>query len=123
VEDPLVITLAVSGIGILMLFLTLVVLYVLIYLMTALIKDQPGPATPAEESQETDTGATATGAATREQQAKHLAAATAVTLARAELDLLPGSIESRGRAARVSGWRALHHQRRMDRSQRASTTR
>jgi len=41
-DNPVNISLVVSGIGMLMLFLALAFLYGLMYLMTALVKDRPG---------------------------------------------------------------------------------
>jgi Na+-transporting methylmalonyl-CoA/oxaloacetate decarboxylase gamma subunit len=118
-ENPLAISLAVSGIGILMLFVTLAVLYLLIYLMTALIKDRAEPGAWAEDNGLPDSAGSGAGAAARSKRAKHLAAAAAVALARAELDLAAGASQARGQATRASAWRALHHQRRLGRNHRA----
>ena len=103
-DDPIIIALVVSGIGMLMLFLALAFLYGLMVLMTritsiqALSKDRP----EAEE------------AGSRKQRA----AVIAVALARAEQErIVPPSVppsggEERGGGA-VSPWWALHHQRQL----------
>jgi len=97
-DNRLIVSLIVSGIGMLMLFLALVILYGLMSLMTALIKDR--------------TGAQAQGARIRVRQA----AVIAVALARAELDLGPIGAPSVEEAAGVSAWWALHHQRQLARN-------
>jgi Na+-transporting methylmalonyl-CoA/oxaloacetate decarboxylase gamma subunit len=90
-NDPIVIALVVSGIGMLTLFLALAFLYGLMYLMTALIQDRP---------QEQEAGSR-----------KWRAAAIAVALACAEQDLSPaGALETE---SATSAWRALHHQRQL----------
>jgi Na+-transporting methylmalonyl-CoA/oxaloacetate decarboxylase gamma subunit len=80
-DNPLTIALAVSGVGLLILFAALAFLYVLIYAMTALIKDRPD--TKQEEpvlTVETD-GRTARFA--------RRAAVIGVALARAKLESRP----------------------------------
>lgn len=106
-DDPIVISLVVSGIGMLMLFLALVFLYVLMYLMTwitniqALIKDRP--AAVADGQRDKGTG---------EQRAmRWRAAVIAVALARAEQEL--GAIGAPEAEGTSSPWRALHHQRQL----------
>jgi hypothetical protein len=94
-DNPLIVSLIVSGIGMLMLFLALAFLYGLMYLMTALIKER----TEAEEQE----------ARIRKRQA----AVIAVALARAELDLSPIGAPRAEEAAGVSAWWALHHQRQL----------
>jgi len=123
-DEPIIVALVVSGIGMLMLFLALAFLYGLMVLMTritsirALSKDQP----EAEEA-----GGRRQGAGGRRQEArdkrqearsrKQRAAVIAVALARAEQEIVPPSVpptggEERGGGA-VSPWRTLHHQRQL----------
>jgi len=97
VDNQLIVSLIVSGIGMLILFLALAVLYGLMHLMTALIKDRAG----AGEQ----------GGRVRVRQA----AVIAVALARAELDLGPIGASGVEEAAGVSAWWALHHQRQLAR--------
>ena len=107
-DNPFVISLVVSGVGMLMLFLALAFLYGLMYLMTALIKDR-------HETEEIESGERATGSEGQESEIRKLrAAAIAVALARAEQDLSPvGAPGALGAEEMVSGWRALHHQRQL----------
>lgn len=103
-DNPIVISLAVSGIGMLMLFVALTLLYGLMYLMTALLKDQP---TNKPTNQ-------LTAQPTNQLTNKLQVAVIAVALARAEQDLdNVGAVEAQETA---SAWRALHHQRQLTRN-------
>ena len=101
-DNPIMISLVVSGIGMLMLFLALTLLYGLMYLMTALIKDQP--ADPL-----TDPPAPEAGLSHLDQSQR--AAVIAVALARAEQDT--SAIRTTETKEITSAWRALHHQRQL----------
>jgi Na+-transporting methylmalonyl-CoA/oxaloacetate decarboxylase gamma subunit len=101
VDHELVIALAVTGIGMLVLFVTLSVLCGLMYLMTACIKDRPKA--EAEEPGRRD----ATGQTTRRRRA----AVIAVALARAEYELSTDKALSEQEMA--SAWRELHHHRQL----------
>jgi Na+-transporting methylmalonyl-CoA/oxaloacetate decarboxylase gamma subunit len=100
--NPLVAALTVSGIGMLMLFVAMGLLYGLMYGMTALIKDDR-PASPNRGGDPTSSP--------RETQ---IAAAIAVALARAEREM------STADAPQVketnSAWWRLHHQRQLTNS-------
>ena len=93
-DNPITISLVVSGVGMLILFLMLAFLYGLIMLMTALIKDRP---TNQPTSQQTN------------QPTNHLrrAAVIAVALARAELD----SVSLPEAEAVPSPWQQYHRDR------------
>jgi len=100
-DDPLITSLVVAGIGMLMLFVALTVLYGLMYLMTALVRDRP-----TEEI-----GEQADEAAGGEGTPRRMAAAVAVALARAELEAGgTGAPETEGPA---SPWWAFHHHRQL----------
>jgi Na+-transporting methylmalonyl-CoA/oxaloacetate decarboxylase gamma subunit len=100
-DDPVATSLAVTVIGMVILFMALGLLCGLMYLMTALIKDRPG----AESEERRGKGANE-GAAMRRR-----AAVIAVALARAELEL--GATVITEAPEEVSSWRAFHHQRRL----------
>jgi len=111
-DNPLVTSLIVSGIGMLVLFLALAFLCGLMYLLTAVVKDRP-------EAKEQEAGS-------RRQEAsigKHRAAAIAVALARTEQELIalpsvpphwgaPAGGEERGGGV-ASPWRTLHRNRQL----------
>ena len=99
-DESLVVSLVVSGIGMLVLFLALTFLCGLMYLMTALIKDR---------SELTDRGERQESGSSR-----MVAAVIAVALARAEREMdsaVPLDMEEA-----TGDWRALHHQRRLTQS-------
>ena len=111
-DSPLTLALTVSGIGLLTLFAALAFLYVLMYAMTAFIKDRPSvkqeepvPAVEADES--------ASPAARR-------AAVIAVALARAELEQSPAG----PLPAEVGGspWGQYHRRRLLDLNLRTRVT-
>jgi Na+-transporting methylmalonyl-CoA/oxaloacetate decarboxylase gamma subunit len=101
-DNPLIIALVVSGIGMLMLFLALTLLYGLMYLMTALIKDQPTDQLTDQPVPETDLP--------RFDQMQR-AAVIAVALARAEQDT--SSIRTTETKETTSAWHTFHHQRQL----------
>ena len=131
-DNPLVISLAVTGVGMLMLFLALAVLCGLMYLMTwmtnirAPIEEWPEAGAEEQGSR----GAEEQGSkGAREQRSKEAeaervmrrkAAAIAVALARAEREQgssgSPCPIGTPGAAETTSPWRALHHQRQLTRN-------
>ncbi len=96
-DSPIIISLVVSGIGMLTLFLALTLLCGLMYLMTALIQDRPGAGTGEQEA----------------GSGKQQAAVIAVALARAERELSTIGAPGAPGEETVSAWRALHHQRKL----------
>ena len=99
-DNPIVISLVVSGIGMLILFLSLAFLCGLMYLMTAFIKDR---------TDEPEQGA---GGRRQEASSRRLrAAAIGVALARAEQESVAVGLPEVEEP--VSSWRALHHQRQL----------
>ncbi|MBL7063596.1 MAG: hypothetical protein ISS49_05225 [Anaerolineae bacterium] len=113
-DNPIVISLVVSGIGMLMLFLALVFLYGLMYLMTALIKDRPG----VEEKGSMGEGVCGSMGADKQRAMRWRAAVIGVALARVEQErVVPPSVPSiggeEGGGGVVSAWRVLHHQRQL----------
>jgi Na+-transporting methylmalonyl-CoA/oxaloacetate decarboxylase gamma subunit len=105
-DSPVTISLVVSGVGMLMLFLALAILYGLMYLMTALIKDRPEAGTGGQGGR----GAEEQEAGSRKRQA----AVIGVALARAEQELSPiGALRVEGAEDGISAWRMLHHQRQL----------
>ena len=124
-DDPLLISLVVTSIGMLILFLALALLYGLMYLMTALLKERPETemqenVTAGEGREYGDTDAW------EQSLMKRQAAVIAVALARAEAELsvsgAPG-VQEAADPRRVSPWRALHHQRQLMRALRPRSTR
>jgi Na+-transporting methylmalonyl-CoA/oxaloacetate decarboxylase gamma subunit len=140
-DNPLVISLAVTGVGMLMLFLALAILYGLMYLMTwmtnirAPIEERPEAG--AEEQGSRGAEGQRSKGAEAERVMRRKAAAIAVALARAERELSSsgspcpsgsprpsgspcpsGTPGAEGGAGpwRVSPWRALHHQRQLTRN-------
>ena len=98
-DNPLTISLIISGIGMALLFAALFGLYGLMYLMTAVIKDRPAAAAPVEEEP----------AEEEPDEAKRRAAVIAVALARAERETFaPGAPPEE-----VSPWWALHLHRQL----------
>ena len=112
-DSPLTLALTISGIGLLVLFAALAFLYVLMYAMTALIKDRPG--VKQEESAPTVEPDERTARATRR------AAVIAVALARAELEsrpLGPSPAETSSRP-----WGQYHRRRLLSLNRRTRTGR
>ena len=99
-QDLLRISLAVTGIGMLALFLALFVLYCLMYLLTSVLRDRPAHEIPPA----------GTGEHMADRNEDSLAAAAvAIAVARAELELSGSTTPSTGGGH--SSWRTLHHQR------------
>jgi len=101
-DDPLTISLVVTGIGMLALFIALALLYGLMYLMTAVIKDRSEGKTGAEEVER---------GADEERVRRQRAAAIGVALARAEREMIV--VPAPEERETVSPWRALHHHRQL----------
>ncbi len=101
-DHPLTLALTVSGIGLLILFAALAVLYGLMYAMTALIKDRPS-VEQEEPAQAVETESVS--------PAVRRAAVIAVALARAELEQSPASpLPETG----SSPWGQYHRRRLLD---------
>jgi len=111
-DSPLTLALAVSGIGLLVLFAALAFLYVLMYAMTALIKDRPS-AKQEEPAPTVETDESASPPARR-------AAVIAVALARAELEQSPASPPPETGS---SSWGQYHRRRLLDLNLRTRTGR
>ena len=111
-DSPLTLALTISGIGLLVLFAALAFLYVLMYAMTALIKDRPN-VKQEEPAPTVETDESASPAARR-------AAVIAVALARAELEQSPAGPppETGG-----SPWGQYHRRRLLDLNLRTRTGR
>jgi Na+-transporting methylmalonyl-CoA/oxaloacetate decarboxylase gamma subunit len=108
-DSPLVVSLVVTGIGMLMLFLALAFLCGLMYLVTAITRDRPGGEVGEYRSVE---GGARGGVGVEEQRAmRRRAAVIGVALARAEQELSTIGAPETGTA--VSAWRTLHHQRQL----------
>jgi Na+-transporting methylmalonyl-CoA/oxaloacetate decarboxylase gamma subunit len=115
-DDQLVTSLVVTGVGMLILFLALAFLYGLLYLMTALIKDQP-PAPGPSASEDAHSAVPGRAGEEPRQGEKLRAAVIAIALARAEQEL--GTTSAPGVEEADSAWRTLHHQRQLTRNLRA----
>ena len=112
-DSTLTIALAVSGVGLLILFAALAFLYGLMYAMTALIKDRPG----GQREKPVPTVETDAGTA----HAARRAAVIAVALARAELESRlagPSSAEIGSRP-----WGQYHRRRLLNLNRRTRTGR
>ena len=111
-ENSLVVSLAVTGIGMLALFLALALLYGLMYGMTALIRERP----KAGDGERGSMGVGEKETAEEDGAMQRRAAAIAVALARAECELcatgLPG-VEDSASPRAPSAWWALHHSRQL----------
>jgi Na+-transporting methylmalonyl-CoA/oxaloacetate decarboxylase gamma subunit len=99
-EDPLTTSLIVTGIGMLILFVAMALLYGLIVGMTTLIKDGGEEDVAHPQGTVEPTGA---------EGARNTVAAIAVALARAELERQSHALRPPGPAE--SPWRQVHHQR------------
>ncbi len=100
-DNPVIISLVISGIGMLMLFVALTILYGLMYLLIWATTERA----PEESVGEVECGSVGVE--------ERRAAVIAVALARAEQEQsVVGAVET-GEA--VSAWRALHHQRQLAR--------
>jgi len=111
-DNPLTLALTVSGIGLLILFAALAILYGLMYAMTALIKDRPN-VEPEEPAPTVEADESASPAARR-------AAVIAIALARAELEQSPaGALPETG----SNPWGQYHRRRLLDLNLRTRTGR
>jgi ABC-type lipoprotein release transport system permease subunit len=113
-DNPLVISLFVTGIGMLMLFLALALLYGLMVLMTRMTDMRGITSIRAQTRERPDAEAEEQETGSRKQEAsiaKQRAAAVAAALARAERELSTVGVPRAERE--VSAWRALHHQRQL----------
>ena len=114
-DSPLVVSLVVTGIGMLMLFLALAFLCGLMYLMTAVIRDRPEGGTGEYGGVE---GGECGSVGVEERRAmRRKAAVIGVALARAEQEL--STIGAPETGAAFSAWRTLHHQRQLTLNLRA----
>ena len=116
-ENLVVNSLVVSGLGMLLLFFVLALLYALMYLMTAVLKDPAStPGHPAQEEQRAPGG----------EEAKYRAAVIAIALARAGQELrsvgtpLTGEIVG---TESISPWWTFHHDRQLRRKPLTRRTR
>ena len=100
-DNPVIVSLIVSGVGMVLLFIALGILYGLMYLMTAVIKDRPADvfsgASADEETVE------------KIDEAKQKVAVIAVALARAERETFAPSAPPE----EASPWWTLHLQRQL----------
>ena len=110
-DNPLAISLIVTGIGMAMLFLAVALLYGLMVLMTEVIRDREGR--EGKEGREGREGG--------EEGARWRAAVIGVALARAEHELAATGLP--GPAGMPSAWRVLHQQRQLTLSLRPRRTR
>jgi sodium pump decarboxylase gamma subunit len=105
----LVTSLVVSGLGMLLLFLALVILYAVMYVMPSVFRDAPGRAEPEQpEEAEAPPG--------EEQMLR--AAAIAVAVARAAQETSPAGVAAAGEgtsAGSISPWWSFHHDRQLTR--------
>lgn len=110
-ENLLVASLVVSGLGMLLLFIALAILYGLMYLMTTVLRDPTAAPVQSEPEGEQVAG---------EEEATHRAAVIGVALARARQALSPVDVPAMGEGTGadaqhlgVSAWWALHHDRQL----------
>jgi Na+-transporting methylmalonyl-CoA/oxaloacetate decarboxylase gamma subunit len=110
-ENLFVVSLIVSGLGMLLLFIALAILYGFMYLMTTVLRDPTAVPVHAGREEPRASGG---------QESAYRAAVIAVALARARQELsavgVPATGESTGADAQrlgVSAWWALHHERQL----------
>jgi Na+-transporting methylmalonyl-CoA/oxaloacetate decarboxylase gamma subunit len=114
-DDPLTISLFVTGVGMLMLFVALGFLYGLMYLLTEYVTDRPKP--PAKEQP-------AAGDRSISERGRWTAAVIAVALARAEQAQSSSSTaEPSGVGGSASLWWMAHHQRQLTQNRPARRSR
>ena len=119
-DNPLAISLIVTGIGMAMLFLAVALLYGLMVLMTEVIREREGrEGKEGKEGREGGEGKE--GREGGEEGARWRAAAIGVALARAEHELAATGLP--GPAGTPSAWRVLHQQRQLTLSLRPRRTR
>lgn len=108
------ISLIITAIGMTLLFLSLVLFYGMLSLLTAFIKDKPTP--PTQHVVERNEGSTEKDRSRREESVLR-AAAVAVALARAETEQsskFPAEITTEASTRQqASPWWSLHHQRQL----------
>jgi Na+-transporting methylmalonyl-CoA/oxaloacetate decarboxylase gamma subunit len=113
-ENPLIIVLMITVVGMGLLFLTLAFFYGLLAGMARGLRDRAAP--PDQETAQPAAGAGEE--ATSLEKAQWQAAAVAIALARARVQVPPRSgptrpAEAPGSAQVPSAWWSLHHQRRL----------
>ena len=114
-QDPLTISLFVSGVGMLMLFVALGFLYGLMYLMTEYVTDRPEP--QAEDQP-------AAGERPVSERGRRTAAVIAVALARAEqAQSATDTPEPPAGCGPASLWWMAHHQRELTQNRPARRSR
>jgi len=111
-DNPIVVSLVVSGIGMLMLFLALVFLYGLMYLMTTFIKDRPG----VEEKGSMGEGGCGSVGVEERKAMRRRAAVIAVALARAEPELRSAGLPEIETSP--SPWQQYHRHRLLNMNKR-----
>lgn len=112
-EDTLPVALGITAIGMTLLFLALGLIYGLLALLTAVVRDPSAAVEPADVAAAVGTAAAASNG---RGAARQRAAVAAVALARAEAEAGPVEVVSgsdRGDVASAGGWWALHHGRRL----------
>lgn len=110
-ENAFVVSLVVSGLGMVLLFTALAILYGLMYLMTKVLRDPSAIPVQAGSEEHRVSGGT---------ESAHCAAVLAVALARARQESSPVGVpvageggETEARRLEVSAWWALHHERQL----------
>ena len=106
-DNPLAVALGITAIGMSLLFLTLLLFYGLLTLLTFVIRDRPAVQVEAVVERPTEVGDT---------MELVQAAAIAVARARATAELMPTSSGATTEGEPMSPWWALHHQREMAQS-------
>lgn len=114
-DESLQVALAITVIGMTLLFLSLILFWGLITLLTAVVKDKP--TTPTQQVTAEDSGK-ARERAGAEETATLRAAAVAVVLARAEAEHRSGPAmapvaDGTSADRQISPWWSLHHQRQL----------
>lgn len=112
-DDPLTISLVMTGVGMALLFAALSVLYGLMYLMTALIRDRDATSAPSESAEVEE------AADQPLHEARLRAAAIAVALARAQTEVLGPTTPP----VEASPWWTLHLHRQMTQQTRPRSIR
>ena len=113
-EDSLVIALIISAIGITLLFLSLILFYGIISLLTAVTRDKPaappGRTDGSEEQRDAPAG--------RALQAAAIAIALARAKAEGEAGKASASVSLASGDCDVTSWWSLHHQHRLGRKRK-----
>jgi Na+-transporting methylmalonyl-CoA/oxaloacetate decarboxylase gamma subunit len=110
-ENLFVVSLVVSGLGMLLLFIALAILYGLMYLMTTVLRDPTAAPMHAQPEEQRMPGG---------EEARYRAAVIAVALARAKQEPSPAGVPAAGEGTgadaqrlEVSAWWAFHHDRQL----------